>query len=49
MLAAAGGDRATTVAATAHLAARAGIGVFATGGLGECTAAPATPGTNRRT
>jgi pseudouridine-5'-phosphate glycosidase len=29
-----GGYGATTVAATAHLAARAGIGVFATGGLG---------------
>jgi pseudouridylate synthase len=29
-----GGDGATTVAATAHLAARAGIGVFATGGIG---------------
>ena len=29
-----GGHGATTVAATAHLAARAGIGVFATGGLG---------------
>jgi pseudouridylate synthase len=29
-----GGVGATTVAATAHLAARAGIGVFATGGLG---------------
>jgi pseudouridylate synthase len=29
-----GADAATTVAATAHLAARAGIGVFATGGLG---------------
>jgi len=29
-----GGDGATTVAATAHLAARAGIRVFATGGLG---------------
>jgi pseudouridine-5'-phosphate glycosidase len=29
-----GGDGATTVAATAHLAARAGISVFATGGLG---------------
>ncbi|MDQ1625153.1 MAG: pseudouridylate synthase [Actinomycetota bacterium] len=28
------GDGATTVAATAHLAAQAGIGVFATGGLG---------------
>ncbi len=28
------GDGATTVAATAHLAARAGIGIFATGGLG---------------
>jgi pseudouridylate synthase len=28
------GDGATTVAATAHLAARAGIAVFATGGLG---------------
>jgi pseudouridine-5'-phosphate glycosidase len=28
------GDGATTVAATAHLAARAGISVFATGGLG---------------
>ena len=27
-------DAATTVASTAHLAARAGIGVFATGGLG---------------
>jgi len=27
-------DGATTVAATAHLAARAGIGVFATGGIG---------------
>ena len=33
-LAARGGYGATTVAATAHLAARAGIGVFATGGLG---------------
>ena len=33
-LAAHGGDGATTVASTAHLAARAGIGVFATGGLG---------------
>jgi len=29
-----GGHGATTVASTAHLAARAGIGVFATGGLG---------------
>jgi pseudouridylate synthase len=29
-----GGDGATTVAATAHLAAAAGISVFATGGLG---------------
>ena len=29
-----GGDGATTVAATAHLAARAGIRVFATGGIG---------------
>jgi pseudouridylate synthase len=29
-----GGDGATTVAATAHLALRAGIGVFATGGIG---------------
>ncbi|OBI04625.1 pseudouridine-5-phosphate glycosidase [Mycolicibacter nonchromogenicus] len=34
MLAAVAGDGATTVAATAHLAARAGITVFATGGLG---------------
>ncbi|MCV7382513.1 pseudouridine-5'-phosphate glycosidase [Mycolicibacter longobardus] len=34
MLAAAGGDGATTVASTAHLAATAGITVFATGGLG---------------
>jgi len=33
-LAAGHGDGATTVAATAHLAARAGITVFATGGLG---------------
>jgi pseudouridylate synthase len=33
-LVAGGGDGATTVASTAHLAARAGIGVFATGGLG---------------
>src|SRR5918911_910391 len=33
-LLASGGDGATTVAATAHLAARAGIRVFATGGLG---------------
>jgi pseudouridylate synthase len=33
-LAARGGDGATTVASTAHVAARAGIGVFATGGLG---------------
>ena len=33
-LAARGGHGATTVAATAHLAALAGIGVFATGGLG---------------
>jgi pseudouridylate synthase len=33
-VAARGGFGATTVAATAHLAARAGIGVFATGGLG---------------
>jgi pseudouridine-5'-phosphate glycosidase len=31
---AAGGDAATTVSATAHLAARAGIRVFATGGIG---------------
>jgi pseudouridylate synthase len=29
-----GGSAATTVASTAHLAARAGIGLFATGGLG---------------
>ncbi|MBX3196111.1 MAG: pseudouridine-5'-phosphate glycosidase [Schumannella sp.] len=34
ILAARGGSGATTVAATAHLAARAGIRVFATGGLG---------------
>ncbi len=34
VVAARGGDGATTVAATAHLAARAGITVFATGGLG---------------
>lgn len=33
-VAARGGHGATTVAATAHLAALAGIGVFATGGLG---------------
>jgi pseudouridine-5'-phosphate glycosidase len=33
-VAARGGSGATTVAATAHLAARAGIGLFATGGLG---------------
>jgi pseudouridine-5'-phosphate glycosidase len=33
-LAARGGHGATTVAATAHLAARAGVRVFATGGLG---------------
>jgi pseudouridylate synthase len=33
-LAAAGADGATTVSATAHLAARAGIRLFATGGLG---------------
>lgn len=33
-LAARGGDGATTVASTAHLAALVGIGVFATGGLG---------------
>jgi len=33
-VAARGGMGATTVASTAHLAARAGIGVFATGGLG---------------
>src|SRR5919106_1091861 len=33
-VAARGGYGATTVAATAHLAARAGINVFATGGLG---------------
>ena len=33
-VAARGGSGATTVAATAHLAALAGIGVFATGGLG---------------
>src|ERR687894_1472309 len=33
-LVARGGDGATTVASTAHLAYRAGIGVFATGGLG---------------
>jgi pseudouridine-5'-phosphate glycosidase len=33
-VAARAGDGATTVAATAHLAAQAGIGVFATGGLG---------------
>jgi pseudouridylate synthase len=34
LLAAQGGDGATTVASTAHLAAAAGIAVFATGGLG---------------
>jgi pseudouridylate synthase len=34
VVAASGGHAATTVAATAHLAARAGIEVFATGGLG---------------
>ena len=34
VVAARGGNGGTTVAATAHLAARAGIGVFATGGLG---------------
>ena len=34
VLAARGGDGATTVASTAHLAAAAGISVFATGGLG---------------
>lgn len=34
LLAAVGADGATTVAATAHLAAAAGITVFATGGLG---------------
>src|SRR6201999_4612035 len=34
VIAARGGDGATTVASTAHLAARAGISVFATGGLG---------------
>ena len=34
VLAALGGDGATTVAATAHLAAEVGITVFATGGLG---------------
>lgn len=34
VVAARGGHAATTVAATAHLAARAGISVFATGGLG---------------
>ena len=34
VLAARGGDGGTTVASTAHLAARAGITVFATGGLG---------------
>ena len=33
-VAARGGSAATTVASTAHLAARAGIAVFATGGLG---------------
>ncbi|HEY2448571.1 MAG TPA: pseudouridine-5'-phosphate glycosidase, partial [Mycobacterium sp.] len=34
VLAARGGDGATTVASTAHLAVAAGITVFATGGLG---------------
>ncbi len=34
VVAARGGDGATTVAATSHLSARAGISVFATGGLG---------------
>ncbi|HEX4868776.1 MAG TPA: pseudouridine-5'-phosphate glycosidase [Acidimicrobiales bacterium] len=34
LVAARGGSAATTVAATAHLAAEVGIGVFATGGLG---------------
>jgi pseudouridylate synthase len=34
VVAARGGDGGTTVAATAHLAARAGIRVFATGGIG---------------
>jgi pseudouridine-5'-phosphate glycosidase len=40
-----GADGATTVGSTASLAARAGIRVFATGGLGACTAA----GTRRST
>ena len=44
-----GGMGATTVAATSYLAHLAGIRVFATGGLGECTAAPARRGTSPRT
>src|ERR687893_1094505 len=41
-LVARGGDGATTVASTAHLAYRAGIRVFATGGLGG--GPPGAPG-----
>jgi pseudouridine-5'-phosphate glycosidase len=39
-------DAATTVASTAHLAARAGIRVFATGGLGGVHRGPARRGTS---
>src|SRR5918992_2306106 len=42
-LAARRGSGATTVASTAHLAARAGIGVFAPGGVGGVR--PGAPGT----
>lgn len=42
-----GGTGATTVAATSHLAHRAGIRLFATGAASAaCTARPATPGTS---
>ena len=44
-----GEDGATTVAATSHLAALAGIRVFATGGLGGVHRGARTPSTSPRT
>ncbi|BDZ47673.1 hypothetical protein GCM10025866_35820 [Naasia aerilata] len=48
ILAARGASGATTVAATAHLAARAGVRVFATGAWAACTGVRRRPSTSRR-
>ena len=49
IIAATGASAATTVAATSHLAALAGVRVIATGGLGGVHRGRATPSTSRPT